>query len=324
VAEVISLSSRTLQLFAGTFGLLHAVLGFLNLGLFQKPNYVIAALVLYVVFLMLTVAFPGELEVPNWLASLNFMVAILLPLLVISGLGENPQTPYTIWYVAATGTLMAVTAVRGHRTLAWFGTVFLIAEILVWGGLGVLFNSGIVGAVLMVMGAQAASGELDASAKLAKRFREQALATEAATAAQTAARIERERRITQTLTGVLPQLELIAANRKGLSSKEKQTALLTEAALRDQIRGRGLTHPELVEQVRLARTRGVEVQLLDDGGFEDLTEQETNELLERVASELSSVKAGKVVIRSVSGEDWNLSVVALRKGEERPDLFLRL
>jgi hypothetical protein len=31
-----------------------------------------------------------------------------------------------------------------------------------------------------------------------------------------------------------------------------------------------------------------------------------------------------VVIRSVSGEDWNLSVVALRKGEERPDLFLRL
>lgn len=321
---MISLSSRALQFFAGTFGFFHAVLGFLNLGLFQRPNYVVAALIIYMVFLAITVSFPGERKIPNWLASANFAVALLVPLLVISGLGENPQTPFTIWYVAGIGTLMAITAVRGHRTIAWFGTLFLIAEILVWGGFGVLFNSGIVGALLMVMGAQAASGELEASARLAKQFKDQALATEKATASQTAARIERERRITQTLAGVLPQLELIAANRKGLSSAQKQTAILTEAALRDQIRGRGLTHPVLVEQVRLARSRGVEVQLLDDGGFEELTERETAELLDKVAAEVSKIRAGKVVIRSVSGEDWNLSVVALRKGEEKPDLFLRL
>lgn len=321
---MISLSSRALQFFAGTFGFFHAVLGFLNLGLFQRPNYVVAALITYMLSLAITVTFPGDLKIPNGLAAANFAVALLVPLLVISGLGENPQTPFTIWYVAGVGTLMAITAVRGHRTIAWFGTLFLIAEILVWGGFGVLFNSGIVGALLMVMGAQAASGELEASARLAKQFKDQALATEAATASQTAARIERERRITQTLAGVLPQLELIAANRKGLSSAQKQTAILTEAALRDQIRGRGLTHPELVEQVRLARSRGVEVQLLDDGGFEELTERETADLLDKVAAEVSKIRAGKVVIRSVSGEDWNLSVVALRKGEEKPDLFLRL
>ena len=321
---MISLSSRALQLFAITFGLFHAVLGFLNLGLFEQPNFVIAALISYVVFLILTVTYPGEREVPNWLASANLMVAIVVPLLVISGHGENPQTAYTIWYVSAIGTLMAATAVRGHRTLAWFGTLFLIAEILVWGGLGVIFNSGIVGALLMVMGAQAASGELDAAARLAKRFREKALATEAATAAQTASQIERERRVTQTLAGVLPQLEMIATNRSGLNSEQRRTALLTEAALRDQIRGRGLTRPELEKQVRLARARGVEVQLLDDGGFEDMSEQQTTELLERVARELATVTAGKVVIRSVSGEEWNISVVALRRGEERPDLFLRL
>lgn len=321
---MISLSSRALQLFAGTFGFFHAVLGFLNLGLFQRPNYVVAALVIYMLFLAITVTFPGDLKIPNWLAAANFVVALLVPLLVISGLGENSQTPFTIWYVAGVGTLMAITAVRGHRAIAWFGTLFLIAEILVWGGFGVLFNSGIAGALLMVMGAQAASGALEASARLAKQFKDQALATEAATASQTAARIERERRITQTLAGVLPQLELIAANRKGLSSAQKQTAILTEAALRDQIRGRGLTHPQLVEQVRLARSRGVEVQLLDDGGFEELTEQETADLLDKVAAEVSKIRAGKVVIRSVSGEDWNLSVVALRKGEEKPDLFLRL
>ena len=321
---MISLSSRALQFFAATFGLFHAVLGFLNLGLFQEPIYVLVALVSYATFLGLTVVFPGDLRIPNWLAALNLAVAILVPLLVFAGLGGNRPTSYTIWYVAAIGTLMAITAVRGHRAIAWFGTLFLIVEILVWGGLGVLFNSGIVGALLMVMGAQAASSELNASARLAQEFLEKASATEAATAAKSAARAEREGRITQTLAGVLPQLELIAQSRSGLNSKQKQTALLTEAALRDQIRGRALTHPGLVEQVRLARTRGVEVQLLDDGGFEELTEKQTAQLLEKVARELSNVSKGKVVIRSVSGEDWNLSMVALRKGEERPDLFLRL
>lgn len=321
---MISLSSRALQLFAVTFGLLHAVLGFLNLGLFQWPNYVVAALVSYLVFLALTVVYPGELKIPNWLASLNFMVALLAPLLVIAGLGDSPSTPNTIWYVAAIGTLMAITAVRGHRALAWFGTLFLIAIIVIWGGTDVLFNSGIVGALLLVMGAQMASSELITSAKLAKRFLDQAVATEAATAAQSATRIEREGRITQTLAGVLPQLELIANSPAGLSPEQRETALLTEAALRDQIRGRALVHPELDEQVRLARIRGVDVQLLDDGGFRDLSKAGVSELLERVARELSNVSSGKVVIRSVSGEKWNLSVVALRKGEEKPDLFLRL
>ena len=321
---MISLSSRALQFFAGTFGLFHAVLGFLNLDLFLQPSYVVAALIIYILALGITVTYPGELKVPNLLAAVNFMVALLVPLLVITGLGGNPQTSYTIWYVAAVGTLMAITAVRGHRAIAWFGTVFLIAEILVWGGLGVLFNSGIVGALLMVMGAQAASSELETTARLAQQLRERAVATEAATAAQSAARVERERRVTQTLAGVLPQLELIAENRSELSPDQRQTAILTEAALRDQIRGRGLTNPVLVEQIRLARSRGVEVQLLDDGGFEDLSDQETAGILERVANELSRVTAGKVVIRSVSGEAWNLSVVALRKGEEKPDLFLRL
>lgn len=321
---MISLPLRTLQVFAATFGLFHAVLGFLNLGFFQRPMPVLAALVLYVGSLVLTMAFPGDLKIPNWLAALNFVVAALVPLLVISGLGDAPQTSYTIWYVAAIGTLMAVTAVRGHRAIAWVGTLFLIVEVSVWGGTAVLFNSGMVGALLMVMGAQAASSELESSAELARQFRERSVATEAATAAQTAARGERERRVTQTLAGVLPQLELIATNRSGLTAKQKQTALLTEAGLRDQIRGRGLIQQELVEQVRLARTRGVEVQLLDDGGFEDLDAEATLAILRKVAKELSLITTGKVVIRSVSGEQWNLSMVALRKGEERPDLFLRL
>jgi hypothetical protein len=220
--------------------------------------------------------------------------------------------------------LLAITAVRGQKVVAWVGIAFLILEVLAWGGTAVLFNTGLIGAVLLVLGAQAASRALDQSEDLASQFRELALATEAATAAKSAARVEREQRINATLAGVLPQLEKIVESGGKLNSVEKKTALLTEAELRDQIRGRNLSHPKLFEQTRLARARGVEVQLLDDGGIDELEQSEIDALFERVANELSKIETGRVVIRSVAGEEWRLTIAAIRKGAEKPDLFLRL
>jgi hypothetical protein len=254
----------------------------------------------------------------------NLVVAVLLPLLVTAGLGEFPSTPYTTWHIAAIGTLLAITAVRGQKVVAWIGISFLVLEVIAWGGTAVLFNSGLIGAVLLVLGAQAASRALDQSEQLATQFRERALATEAATEAKSAARTERERRINSTLAGVLPQLEVIVKKAGKLNEKERRIALLTEAELRDQIRGRNLAHAELSEQARLARTRGVEVQLLDDGGLEDMEPNDLDKLLDRVARELSQIQSGRVVIRSVAGEDWRLTMAAIRKGAEQPDLFLRL
>ena len=68
----------------------------------------------------------------------------------------------------------------------------------------------------------------------------------------------------------------------------------------------------------------MEVHLLDDGGLDQLSESEASELLIRVAKELSKIQEGKVVIRSVANEDWSLTIAAIRKGAEQPDLFLRL
>jgi len=251
-------------------------------------------------------------------------VAVLLPLLVTAGLGEFPSTPYTTWHIAAIGTLLAITAVRSQKVVAWIGISFLVLEVLAWGGTAVLFNSGLIGAVLLVLGAQAASRALEQSEQLATQFREKALATEAATAAKSAARVERERRINSTLAGVLPQLEVIVRKAGKLTEKERRIALLTEAELRDQIRGRNLVHEELSEQARLARARGVEVQLLDDGGLDELDPDELDQLLGRVASELAQIQSGRVVVRSVAGEDWRLTIAAIRKGADQPDLFLRL
>jgi hypothetical protein len=324
VVRLISFSSRALQLFAATFGIYHAVLGGLNIGSYQNPNLVWVAVAFYLFALLSSVFFSKVIELPSWIASINLVVAVLLPLFVTAGLGDFPATPYTTWHVAAIGTLLAITAVRGQKVMAWIGISFLILEVIAWGGTSVLFNSGIIGAVLLVLGAQAASRALDQSDQIATKFRERAMATEAATAAKSAARIERERRVNATLAGVLPQLMNIVEKSGKLNAKERRAALLTEAELRDQIRGRNLVHVELTEQARLARTRGVEVQLLDDGGLEELEPDELHQLLDRVARELSTIQSGRVVIRSVAGEDWRLTMAAIRKGADQPDLFLRL
>lgn len=321
---MISFSSRALQVFAGTFGLYHAILGLINITSYEFPLLIWVSLVVYLFALITSVFYYKDIVLPSWIASINLVVAFALPLFVAAGIGSFSPTTYATWHIAAIGTLLAITAVRGQRAVAWIGIGSLIFQVLAWGGISVLFTSGLVGAVLLVLGAQAAAKALSQSEELATMFRELALATEAATAAKSAARIERERRINATLAGVLPQLEKIVESDGQLRAADKKTAILTEAALRDQIRGRNLTHPELTEQARLARARGVEVQLLDDGGLEDMDQAELDEIFSRVARELSNIKAGRVVIRSVAGEDWTLTMAAIQKGSEKPDLFLRL
>lgn len=313
-----------MQLFAITFGLYHAVLGFLNLGSYAEPVFVLVALSIYVLALGLSVLILGDLSLPRWVATVNLVVSILLPLLVSAAGPDVQSSNYTTWYVAGVGTLLGITAVRSHTTFAWVGISFLVLEVLVWGGPSTFFNSGLVGAVLLVLGAQAAARTLAENSQIADRFKDRTLMTEAATAAKSAARLERELRIQQTLSGALPQLEHIVSQKGVLTDSEKQLARVTEAQLRDQIRGRALNHPLLAEQTRKARLRGVEVQLLDDGGLEELPQTKVDELLSLVAQELGSVQEGKVVIRSIAEKGWNITMTAIRKGADRPDVFLRL
>lgn len=324
MAQMIPLPIVSIRLFVLAFGFYHAVLGVLNISNYLYQSYVWAALAIYAVGLVLNIFIIGDLRLPNWAASYSLIAAILIPILVSSAITIGDPNPYTTWYVAALGTLLGITAVRGHTNFAWIGVGFLIFEVLVWGGFGALFNSGLIGAVMLVLGAQASARVLAENEVLIRQFRERAISTEAATAAKSAARLERETRLKQTLSGVLPQLEMIVSKKGRLSAKERSLAILTEAELRDQIRGRNLSHPELISETRKARERGVEIQLLDDGGLDDLSEEQASALLSRAANELKAINTGKVVIRSVAGENWNLTIAAIRKGAEQPDLFLRL
>jgi hypothetical protein len=321
---MIKLPRFALSAFTLAFGVYHSILGMLNLGEYQGRTFAVIALALYLVGLAGAVgSYPG-LRMRSELAWLALFVAISVPLLMSVAISRDAAFGYTTWHVSGIATLMAITAVRQHSVLAWIGVGFLIIQTLIWGGQGVLFNSGVFGAFLLVLAAQATASLLRASSRAAEESLERTVLADAKTAANTAARKERQKRIQETLREALPILDMIV-NRKGkLSVAERFEAALKEHELRDQIRGRALLHPQLVSATRAARTRGVEVQLLDDGGLDGLDEASRGELLLRAARELMSIDSGKVVIRAVAGESWRLTMAAIRKDTDRPDLFLRL
>ncbi len=321
---MIKLPRFALSAFTLAFGVYHALLGLANLGEYQSTKFAMIAIALYLIGLAGAVAsFPG-LKMRTEFAWLALFVAISVPLFMSAAIPREAAFGYTTWHIAGIATLMAITAVRQHSVLAWIGVTFLILQTLLWGGLEILFTSGVFGAFLLVLASQATSSLLSASARAAERSLQQAVDNSARTAANTAARSERQGRIQRTLSEALPLLELIVKRKGDLTESERLEAALKEHELRDQIRGRALLHPKLVAATRAARVRGVEVQLLDDGGLEGLDEAARRTLLLRAAKELGSVDSGKVVIRAVAGETWRLTMAAIRKNTDRPDLFLRL
>lgn len=310
--------------FTLAFGLYHAVLGVLNYLNYDLGDIALAAIALYLVALFISLLARPGLELKPIFAYLNLVVSLAVPMLMAVAIDPEMASGYSTWHVAGIATLMGITAVRQHRVIAWIGVGLEVTVVLIWGGFGILFNSGVIGALMLVGAAHGASNTLRASARAAKEYREQELSINAARAAKSAARKERQERVAQALKTSLPFLEKLVAQKGKLTPEEKSESLLIERSLRDQIRGRMLLSPELVHEVKSARMRGVEVQLLDDGGLEDTPEPERLALLSQVTQELEKIQAGKVVIRAVEGEDWKITMAALRKESDKPDLFIRL
>lgn len=282
----------------------------------------VVALALYLVVGLASVLYYRELRMPLALALASLGLAVAVPQLVNLRLDESAFGTPATWYVSAVSTLMAISAIRQHKVIAWAGSGILTIEVLSWGGLEALFNSGLGGALALVAAAHAISVGLQNSAKQTAAYLETAKATEVSSAAETAIRQERSRRITTTLRGALPMLEKIAAGK--LTESEKQEAMFLEAQLRDEIRGRALINQKLKASVQSARARGVEVVLLDEGGLDEVSEDEREQIRNRMAQELDLISTGRVTIRSPKQENVRVTFVASRKGTARPDVFLKL
>jgi len=321
---VIRLNRSALAIIALAFGFYHGLLGVFSLPEYKNPTFAVAAIAVYFVSLIiLTLDKPGiRMRLPSALLSVVSSVAVSQ--LINTALDEVRQGSYTTWHVGALSTLFAIVAIRQHPAIAWVGFLVLATQLFAWGGWQGALNSGLIGALVLVAVAQAAHWAIISSANEAVEFRVRAVRTDSAVAAAAAARVERVKRLQEALNTALPLLQKIKSQNGNLDHSDRQEAALLEAELRDQIRGRALMSPEVVQTTRAARSRGVEVQLLDDGGLDDLTAAEREKYLFEISQRLGQVLAGKVVIRAAIGEGWRVTMAAIQKDSDRPDLFIRL
>ena len=280
------------------------------------------AIILYVAVALISVFYYLNRAMPALLAWINLFVVVLVPQLVHEAIDVATVDSQTSWYVSGLGALLAVTAIRGQQAVSWIGASVLSLEVLVWGGTGALFNSGLAGAMSLVVATNILSYAFSRIESETKTYLDKAIEIEAAALIESATRQERSRRLTETLKVAYPLLQKIAAGQ--LDEASKQEAKLLEAQLRDGIRGRELIDSKLQEAIRAARLRGIEVVVLDEGGLSSLAENSKVEIRQRFAAELDQISSGRVTIRAPRGGKTHATFVASRPGTATPDVFLKL
>lgn len=313
-----------LSFFGLVFGLFHAVLGVVWIGQNDRPEVVTGALISYVLILIPTIAIGKTRAMPRWMAVINVIVCAGIPLAINTQLNPSHLTDYATWYVLGVGTILGGTAVRGQRLLAWFGFLVLVGEIAAWGGVGSLASTGLPGVLSLLVTGHAVSLGVERATKAARELNEKAAETAAETAAVEAAGDVRSRLIEQTLSRAIPALNLIAALGGNLNEAQKREARLLEAGLRDEIRGETLLNDKMRAAIKAARERGVEVLVLDEGGLDELGEDQREQILDKTAASFATVNQGRLTVRAPNGEDWKITVAAIRPGTAQPDLWLKI
>ncbi len=313
-----------LSFFGLLFGLFHAVLALAWISKNQRPEVVILALIAYVAILIPTVLVFGSRRMSRRFAWVNLVVCALIPLAINTQLNPLHLGDYSTWYVLGIGTILGGTALRGRRNFAWIGLFTLVLELALWGGVASLASTGLPGVFSLVVTGHAVSLGVERAIRTSEEMNRVAAVTAADTAAAEAASKVQSSLLEKTLRTALPVLNLIAALGGNLNESQKREALLLEAGLRDEIRGESLLNDSIRSAIRKARERGVEVLVLDEGGLDDLSASERSSILDRTASSIDSVCAGRLTIRAPRGEAWRVTVVAVRPGTSQPDLWLKI
>ena len=304
---------------AALFSAYHLVLATYSLDIPERPGPVLVAMALYAVATVVSLS-PGSLRMPIWMAGFNVAVCIAIAILVSGVLDPEREggNGYATWYVAAIGTLMAITSTRRRHSFAWAGVLFLAAQTYAWAGFGAVLALGVIGSVSWVAVAHILSRAMAKAGRDAQRF---ALAEREATewqAAQEAHLYERRFRLGQTSTMALPMLRTIRATGGELSEEQRRECRHLEQAIRDEIRGRRLLNDAVRAAVMNARRRGATVNLLDEGGLDDLPDADRDRVLNRLAAAVPGPSAARIVARTVAQDpDVAVTVVGLKSGDGR-------
>mgnify|MGYP001673113679 CR=1 FL=1 len=208
---------------------------------------------------------------------------------------------YTSWCIGAGTTLCCGLIARERPRQAWAGLILIIVVIGVW-----TLSTGHNPANIFALG----SGQFSTlliwylTARLSVDITARTAASEAAgaeIAAQRRAHRESEALMRQAMVSVRRRVEpLLTAIAEGapITAGMRARARMLEAELRDERRAPFFTGTRVIESARAARTRGIDVILLDDRGTGNgLTDDAQKTIINQAIRALDDARKGQVVIR---------------------------
>jgi hypothetical protein len=282
----------------------------------------VIALGLFAAAFLLTIADRKAVLSPL-VSGLNAGIAFAMSLLCW-GATSQPGAPGDVhWYIAAAGCLLVLTMVRRRPVHAWVGTALVAAQALVQSGLDGAIDIGAASFVLWVAAAYFGVRSLSHAMRDIHQFARSEREAVEWQAAQDAHHFERQVRLTQTSRVALPMLRHIAEVDGDLDEQDRHECRVLEQTIRDEIRGRRLLNESLRDQVIAHRRRGAFVQVLDDGGLDDIDPLLMEPILDRVAQAISRLRSDRIIIRTApKGSDKAVTVVAISIDETAAALGL--
>ncbi|MFW7415448.1 hypothetical protein [Demequina sp. SO4-18] len=234
--------------------------------------------------------------------------------LVSMALPDDGELGRATWHLGSNTWLLFFLAVRRRACFAWLGMALMMAVTAAWGahsGRGALTGPTmldthigiLVVATLFALILRRTSARINA-------LNERSVASAADAAATDAAREVRRVRVTELADVAVPLLHRIAEGGAADDAMRREFAL-TEALLRDSVRGRSLAVPAVVEAASAARRRGVEVTILDDRGTAPGDGEALGRMVDAIVEALSRARGGRVTVRLLpSGRPAALTIVA--------------
>ena len=208
---------------------------------------------------------------------------------------------YAAWCLGAGAAVCCGLIARERPRQAWAGLVLTIIVLGIW-----TLDTGRDPIIILTLGA----GQLfplfiwHLTARLSVDITARTAASEAAGAeitAQRRAHRESEALMRQAMASVRQRVEpLLTAIAEGapITAGMRTRARMLEAELRDERRAPFFTGTRVIESARAARTRGIDVILLDDRGTSGgLTDDAQKVVIGQAARALDDARQGQVVIR---------------------------
>ncbi|WP_156165363.1 hypothetical protein [Demequina rhizosphaerae] len=240
--------------------------------------------------------------------------------LVLYALPDSGTLGRATWYLGANAWLLWFLILRRRARLAWAGGLVMVAETMAWAelsGRGALDGLNLASPqVLLLVIATLFGGALRRSTWRINALARRSVDAAAAAGAVEAARRIQDQRADELAEVVVPALTLLASG-KALDDAEREEIVRVEAQLRDSVRGHGLALPPIVAAATRARSRGVNVTLLDDLGA-PLSSAENAAVVRAVEKALDAAADGSVTVRLLpSGREDMLTIVSLGGDEVR-------